>query len=225
MTLRFSRCTLDLEARRLFRDNQEVRLSPKAFEALRVLVENRPRAMSKTELLERVWPDVFVSDASLARVINEIRDALDDTARNGRIVRTVHAFGYAFVAEVQSELPRRHTVIAAPSPMCWLISSTRAFQLREGEQIAGRDPDIELCLDSPKVSWRHARILVDGTHATIEDMASKNGTFVRGTRITELTVLNNGDEVRIGQFQFVFRVEETPPSTETEVLSRNASAD
>jgi pSer/pThr/pTyr-binding forkhead associated (FHA) protein len=56
-------------------------------------------------------------------------------------------------------------------------------------------------------------------------MSSKNGTFVRSTRITELTVLNNGDEVRIGQFQFVFRVEETPPSTETEVLSRNASAD
>src|SRR2546422_9256486 len=63
-------------------------LSPKAFELLVVLVERRGEAVSKAELLERVWPKVFVSDASLARVVTELRDAIGDDARE--MIRTVH---------------------------------------------------------------------------------------------------------------------------------------
>src|SRR4029450_4267614 len=108
MSLRFCGCTLDIEARRLFRGRDEVHLSPKAFETLRALVENRPRAMSKAELLQRVWPDVIVSEVSLARVVNEIREALGDD-RKGRIVRTVHSHGYAFVGEIADrEIGRAH---------------------------------------------------------------------------------------------------------------------
>lgn len=225
MTLHFAGCALDLDARRLFRKQQEVHLSPKAFEALRTLVENRPRAMAKSELLEQVWPGVFVSEASLARVISEIRDAVGDDARDGRIVRTVHAYGYAFAAAVEGESVGLPSSDAWSRGMCRLISSTRALQLRDGEQIVGRDPSVDLCLDSPKISWRHARIVVNGTHAIIEDLCSKNGTFVRDVRIERPTNLHPGDEVRLGQVRFVFRVEETPPSTETEALSRTSKDD
>src|SRR5438128_22659 len=113
MTVRFAGCTLDMEARSLRRGTAEVHLSPKAFEVLRVLIDNRPRALSKAELLETVWPGVFVSEASVAQVINEIRDAISDRARPARIVRTVHRHGYAFAATIERERPRR-AVAAAP---------------------------------------------------------------------------------------------------------------
>src|SRR4029450_12393514 len=103
MSLRFCGCTLDVEARRLFRGSDELHLSPKAFETLRTLVENRPRAMSKAELLSRVWPDVIVSEVSLARVVNEIRERLGDD-RTGRVVRTVHFHAYALSAESEGSV-------------------------------------------------------------------------------------------------------------------------
>ena len=70
----------------------------------------------------------------------------------------------------------------------------------------------------PKISRRHARIVVNAPHATIEDLASKNGTFVRGVRIRGPMELQDGDKVRIGRLTFVFRVD-TSRSTETEGLS------
>ena len=89
MKVRFAGCRLDTDARQFFRGAREVRLSPKAFELLKVLVENRHRALSKEESLQLVWPGVFVSDASLARVVTEIRAGVGDRARQARIVRTV----------------------------------------------------------------------------------------------------------------------------------------
>jgi DNA-binding winged helix-turn-helix (wHTH) protein len=190
-------------------------LSPKAFETLRVLVENRPRAMSKAEILKRVWPDAIVSEVSVARVVSEIRDALGDD-RKGQIIRTVHSHGYAFVAELEDTVSNQAAGIARKHPVCWLISSTRTLPLYEGEQIVGRDPTLDLYLDSRKVSRRHARIQIEGTQATIEDLGSKNGSFVSNIRIECPTSLCHGNEVQIGRFKFIFRLEESPASTETD---------
>ena len=74
---------------------------------------------------------------------------------------------------------------------------------------------MSICLDSPKVSRRHARFLVAGTQARVEDLGSKNGTFVRGARITMSTALTSGDRIRIGPFTLVFRVASVARSTET----------
>ena len=109
MKICFADCILDIDARRLVRGGEEAHLPPKAFDLLKLLVENRPRVLSKTELIERVWPGVFVSDASLAKVVSKIRRAIgqDDDAR---IVRTVHGCGYAFAAELDDQ-PRRRTTL------------------------------------------------------------------------------------------------------------------
>ena len=58
--------------------------------------------------------------------------------------------------------------------------------LEEGEHILGRDPDVEIFLDSPGVSRRHARITISAGRATIEDLGSKNGTFVGDQRVEAL---------------------------------------
>ena len=215
MSLDFCGCTLDVEGRRLLRSRNEVPLSPKAFETLRALIEHRPRAMSKAELLGRVWPDVIVSEVSLARVITEIRKALGED-RRGRIIRTVHSHGYAFVAEMEDAASDQLAGSGRRHPVGWLISATRTLPLHEGQQIIGRDPTLEICLDSPKVSRRQARIAISGNGATIEDLASKNGTFVRKARIECATGLNSGDEIRFGRLTFIFRLGESSPSTETD---------
>ena len=98
MKVRFADCVLDVDARTVCRETAAIHLSPKAFDFLAALVEHRGRALSKAELLERVWPDVFVSEASLARVVREIREALGDSPHDSRIIRTVHRYGYAFAA-------------------------------------------------------------------------------------------------------------------------------
>lgn len=216
MKLRFGECTFDLDLRRLVCAGRDVHLSPKAFEVLRALIDERGRACSKSELLERVWPGVFVSDGSLARVVAEIRDVIGDRARDGDIIRTVHGYGYAFAATVRLESPGPG---GGPNAKCWLVSRNRTFALADGEHLVGREPDVSIWLDSPKVSARHARIVARGLDVTIEDLGSKNGTFVRGQKIAAPTRLEPGDDVRIGPITLTLRVARGPTSTETETVS------
>ena len=217
MKIRFARCRLDTSSRRLFRGSREVHLSPKAFELLRVLVENRDRALSKDELLEKVWPGVFVSDMSLARVVTEVRQAVGDRARRAEIVRTVHAHGYAFVADVTDE--RDAATTAVKPPAYWLTTGTQTFSLEPGEHIVGRDPASTIWLDSPKVSRRHARVSVREDHVAVEDLGTKNGTYVRGQRLSAASTIVPGDEIVIGPFRLTFRGSAASSTTETEAAA------
>src|SRR5262245_25485143 len=92
----FGPFTLDLESRQLSKTGEEIHLEPKVFELLSALVLERPKALSKAELQERLWPGTFVSEANLSNLIAEVRAALGDPARAPKFVRTVHGFGYAF---------------------------------------------------------------------------------------------------------------------------------
>ena len=80
VSYRFGRFVLDCDTRQLLRDGSEVHLSPKAFELLAILLANQPRAVSKTELQERLWPSTFVEETNLAGLVAEIRRALGDSA-------------------------------------------------------------------------------------------------------------------------------------------------
>lgn len=136
----------------------------------------------------------------------------------GRVIRTVHSYGYAFAAAVEHDGVGSELVSTELS-VCVLVSATRSVILRQGEQIAGRDPVSDIWIDSPKISWRHARLLATHAGATIEDLGSKNGTFVRNVRIDGPTVLQHGDEVRFGRSTFLFRVEDARRVTETDLES------
>lgn len=96
MRIQFSDCTLDTEARSLRRGGQTVHLTPKALQLLELLLEARPRPLSKETLLEKLWPDTFVSEANLPSLIKEIRDAIGDDARAPRFIKTAHRHGYSF---------------------------------------------------------------------------------------------------------------------------------
>ena len=78
MQVRFETFVLDSDTRELLRDGRSVPLSPKAFDLLSILVAERPKAISKSDLLERLWPATFVVEKNLANLVSEIRDALGD---------------------------------------------------------------------------------------------------------------------------------------------------
>jgi DNA-binding winged helix-turn-helix (wHTH) protein len=217
MNVRFGEFRLDSETRELFRDDAEVHLSPKAFELLLRLLEARPKALSKAELMERLWPGTFVTDANLSVLVAEIRHALSDQPGQSRFLRTVHRFGYAFCGMVIS-LPAS-AVHPTSGPTYWLVTGTHRIHLADGETVVGRDPHAPVWCDQPGVSRRHARIVIRDAEATIEDLGSKNGTYVRGARVATATSLRDGDEIRIGTATFTVRVLRAASTTESASIS------
>lgn len=177
-------------------------LSPKAFDLLTILVENRPWAMSKADLHARVWPGTFVSDTSLATLVNEIRTGLQDSARHPRFVRTVHGYGYAFCRSAEASTGQERMGGAR----CWVKWEGREIPLGEGTNVLGRAFDSAVRVDLPEISRRHASVVISGTQATLEDLESRNGTFVREERITAPRPLRDGDEIRLGTVCLTFHV-------------------
>ena len=88
----FDRFALDLTRGCLRVGEQEIALRPKAFEVLRYLAENAGRLVAKKELYEAVWPNVIVSDDSIAQCIRELRSKLGDGDHS--LIRTVSRRGY-----------------------------------------------------------------------------------------------------------------------------------
>ena len=213
MQLGFGPFLLDLETRELLRQGQPVHLTPKAFHLLEILLMEQPKAVAKQALMERLWPDVYVSETNLASLAAELREALGDSAREPRFLRTVHRFGYAFCGAVREA--RRSTGAAPAAVHHRLIVGTREVALAEGENLLGRDPEAAVLLDHASVSRRHARIVVHGAIATLEDLGSKNGTSVKGSLLSGPTALSDGDELDLGTVKLTYRTCTAPPSTET----------
>jgi len=216
MDTRFGEFRFDAATRQLFRAGVELPLSPKAFELLRLLIEHRPRALSKSELQQLLWPDTFVSEGNLPLLVSQIRAALGDTANGARFVRTVHRFGYAFCAAVTDPAIAPPPALVA-GPMCSVVAGTRRVALCDGDHVLGRDPEAAVWVNTSGVSRHHARLRVSGGDASIEDLDSKNGTFVRGERISGLVPLNDGDEIRLGLLVLLtIRIESPADTTETQ---------
>jgi DNA-binding winged helix-turn-helix (wHTH) protein len=201
--LRFAEFELETGARRLMRGDAEVHLTPKAFELLTALVERRPNALSKGELHDLLWPSTFVAESNLAALVNEVRKALHDSAAASRFVRTVPRFGYAFCGDMV-EGPAALTTPAA-GLTCWLILQSGRIELAQGENLVGRDPRAHAWIDLPTVSRRHARIVIAGREARLEDLGSKNGTCLRGKRIDAPEMLRDRDPILFGSIQVTFR--------------------
>ena len=215
MRVVFGDCTVDSETRELFRKERPVHLSPKAFRLLELLLEGRPKAFSKAEIHEKIWPEAFVSEATLASLIAEIREAIGEDAKDARHIRTVHGFGYSFAGAV-NDLPRERPGTSEPS--AWrLIWDDRVIPVPEGETIVGRDHLAGIRIPSESISRRHARIVVARGAATIEDLDSKNGTYLRGERIAAPKTLEDGDSIRIGSVTFTVRFVSEDKSTMTEI--------
>ena len=203
---------------RISRDGQIARLRPRAMDVLICLALEAGKLASKQNIIDAVWRTEFVSEHALTQVVAELRSALGDDARNPIYIENIPRRGYRLVATV--------TPVAMSVPSAHDASLPFKLQgedgdhpLMQGPNIIGRTIDADLCIDRTEVSRCHARILVQGTTATIEDLGSKNGTFLNGERLEGPTLLSNGDEIWIGRSvaRLRFLVEGEPTMTEQSV--------
>jgi DNA-binding winged helix-turn-helix (wHTH) protein len=189
---RFGEFTMDCRSHLLLRNNEEQHLSPKAQQLLRMLLLKRPRAVSREEIYDALWPSTFVSETNMASIVSELRRALGDDARSAQYIRTVHGFGYAFAGDVQTSDSE-----PVPLPVAALRCNGQRHLLYEGENLVGRSLDCRVVLNEPTVSRHHAAIIISGDTIVVEDRGSTNGTFVNAQKVSRSRVRCK-DTIRFG---------------------------
>jgi len=214
MRLRFGDCVFDGQTRELHRGGSPVHLTPKVFAPLEIPLAERPSAVPQEKLIGALWPGVFVGDGNLARLAAELRDAIGDDSHSPRFVRTVARFGYAFHGEAAEETLAVGTHLARPGPHA-IVWGDREYALSDGENVIGRDPAAHVPIDNPSVSRHHARVLIDGLAARLEDLGSKNGTYLDERRVDAPAPLRDGSSIRLGTVVLVFRRLASGAATET----------
>jgi DNA-binding winged helix-turn-helix (wHTH) protein len=205
MKVGFSDLLFDPDTRTITRSGEPLHLSPKAFDLLALLIDARPRVVRKREIVDRLWPDVVVEEANVRNLIAEIRGVIAD-GNPSEWIRTLPRIGYAFCGDVRT---------AAARVACGLSAIDRDFTLTAGENVIGRADDCAVVIRASGVSRKHARITVSREgDALLEDLGSKNGTFLGRDRIAIPVVLHDGDRIRLGAAVLVFRSNaSTKPTT------------
>jgi len=201
MRVAFAGFEFDSRLRHLTRRGKVVGLTPKAAILLEALIAAAPEPVSKDDLYAKLWKGVAVELGNLHNLISEIRSVLGD--EHHTIIATVHRKGYAFTAPLTRDAGAR------------LDIGSDSMALEHGENIIGRE-----LLGTPDVSRHHARIDVDGPRLWIEDLGSKNGTFVNGERIQNRVALKEGDQIVFGRTRAIVRMIDAVSPTITITGSR-----
>lgn len=202
MIVRFGDFVFDGPAHLLTRSGASVHVSPKAFRLLELLISRRPSVVSKQQILDEVWPGQVLEEENVKNLIAELRRAIGDDA-----IRTVHRVGYAFSADTESSLRPECTWSFSTGKMTYPIAATTRI---------GRSGECEIQLHDAEVSRVHARV-VPGPPPVIEDLGSRNGTFVQGRRIDCATALCEGDVVQIGRVSLVVQKQNANTATRPHV--------
>jgi len=219
--LRVGAWIVEPESNVIRQESAEVRLEPRVMNLLVFLASRPGLVTSKDQIVDAVWEGAFISESALTRTVADLRKALGDDARSPRYVETISKRGYRLVADVAGGSP---AVVFDERSRFSLVWNGRAFPLSSREFLLGRDPHCTMCLSSGNVSRRHARIVSTGQGATIEDLGSRNGTRVNGTRITAPRLLADGDEIRIGAETLVFRDGSSPAITNVDPATTSKGA-
>ena len=108
---------MDVLERRLWRGDEVVALTPKAFDTLLVLLENKGRIVNKDVLLDEVWKNTFVEEATLAQNVSTIRKALGTLPDGTQFIETVPRRGYRFLCEVSESASDEETYSDPAAPI------------------------------------------------------------------------------------------------------------
>jgi pimeloyl-ACP methyl ester carboxylesterase/DNA-binding winged helix-turn-helix (wHTH) protein len=123
--LTFADFRLDAERGELLRGTSSVALAPKAFTLLQYLATRAGRLVPKQELLDAVWPDVFVGEAVLKGTIRDVRRALGDDPHEPRFIQTAHRRGYRFVAPVETSRDAEPPADRSRGPLVTALAAVR----------------------------------------------------------------------------------------------------
>ena len=191
---------------RIERESEIVHLEPKVMDLLVFLAAHAGQVLPKTRLIDEVWQTEFIAESALTRAVGELRRALGESAREPRYLETITKRGYRLMATVEylGESPAVEPVETA-GIFCAVMVGEQEVLLEAGDNVIGRDSTATVRIDSADVSRRHARIVVEGDGASIEDLGSKNGTSVWGRSITGPTRLRDGDRIGVCGVLLIFR--------------------
>jgi DNA-binding winged helix-turn-helix (wHTH) protein len=197
-------------------------LRPKLMDVLVHLAEHAGEVLPKDDIIAAVWEQKFLAESVLTRSITELRHALGDDLETPRYIETITKRGYRLLAPV-AELDEPRPAVAGRA--AFVVSHAgRRVALAEGESMIGRAPDAALRVDSMAVSRHHARVVVAGDRARLEDLGSKNGTLVDGRVVSRSADLFDGTRIQVGPALLVVHVIGLMGSTETDPR-REAAAD
>jgi DNA-binding winged helix-turn-helix (wHTH) protein len=199
---------------RISRGREVVRVPPRAMQVLLCLVDRGGQVVTKRQLIDAVWDEECVTEGALTRCVAILRRILGDDAGQPRYVENVPRRGYRLVMPTRPPSDDREAACGSRPSSCWLSFGQRRFDLAEGENVIGRAQDAAVHIDHKNVSRHHARIRVAGARATVEDLGSRNGTFLGGRRLETACDLHDGDAIGIGSVTLVFRVFNPQGSTE-----------
>jgi tetratricopeptide (TPR) repeat protein len=101
MNFHFENIWIDTDSFSVEQNGQTISVEPQVFDLIVYLIENRNRLVSRKELLEKLWSGRHVSDTSLSNHIKSARKVLGDNGRRQKVIKTFHARGYQFVANVE----------------------------------------------------------------------------------------------------------------------------
>ena len=201
---------------RISRGGEVRTLRPRVTELLVCLAERPGELASREHLVDGVWQTEFVTVSALTHLVAELRRALGDDAEDPRYVETIPRRGYRLIAEVAPAGPTPDRTSDAALRFLLVDPEGVEIALGEGENVIGRSPDATVRVDSREVSRRHARIMIRGAVATLEDLGSKNGTSLRGRRLEQPARLRHADEIQIGVNVARFRFRAVEDRTRTE---------
>ncbi len=189
---------VDPMANQVSQGTTTVQLEQRVMAVLLCLAEHAGDVVTRQRLVDSVWDEGFVADNTITHAVAELRKAFSDSARDPLFIETIHRRGYRLIAPV---------ILDAPQPIGYHLEPVRflaifrdaEYPLSDGENLIGRDPEVAITIPSMKVSRHHARITVEGHRALLDDLESKNGTFLNGIRIQCSTAINGGDMIGIGR--------------------------
>ena len=157
--LEFGSFRVNPEERALFRGDELIPLTPKAFDLLLVLVERSGQVVTKDDLMRLLWPDTFVEESNLGQHVFQLRKALGERAQDSSYIVTVPGRGYRFAQKVRA-LPMGDDIV--------LESFSRSRVIVEGKlggRILDQGPEIALlpprdgkALPAPSARWSPLRI-------------------------------------------------------------------
>ncbi len=188
---------------RMVRDQVIVTLRPRVMEALTFLAGRPGEVVSKRDLVDAVWSSGFVADNTIVHCINELRDALGDNAASPRFLQTIPRRGYRVLGRI-GRIEEEDASVTFEEAGFHLLGKRWAAFLIDGDNLIGRGGEARIIVPSTRVSRHHARITASGDRAVVEDLESKNGTFVDEQRVTTPTVLRDGATLKFADLPLVF---------------------
>jgi DNA-binding winged helix-turn-helix (wHTH) protein/TolB-like protein/tetratricopeptide (TPR) repeat protein len=182
---------LDQDRHRLLRDNEPVPLSPKAIEALLVLVQNPGKMLEREQLMRAIWADSFVEDANLTVAISHLRKALGQDGGTAEYIETIPRVGYRFVASVRQISAEPMPLILEKHTVSKTVIEEELFdddrQSTVEKVISSASPFSEITPQKPGAWNKTAALLVVGV---LIGVALATGLYLRNTERQFATAAN-----------------------------------